>query len=131
MESDPVALLEKDLERLRNSVEHLLKSNDFLQHEIEASDDVDREYKSAIEVSHCSQRLMNVMVSTYLFSDIVSFCYHLQENIVVIAKQRGHIERLEKEIDQIRESLLNNYSVITQAQGGVQANQTDTRDGWL
>jgi hypothetical protein len=118
MESDPVALLEKDLERLRNSVEHLLKSNDFLQHEIEASDDADREYKSAIEVSHCSQRLMNVMVSTYLFSDIVSFCYHLQENIVVIAKQRGQIERLEKEIDQIRESLLNNYSVITQAQGG-------------
>lgn len=107
-----IALLERDVNNLRNSIEKLVESNQELKAEIIEGQDEGRVYQSAIEVRFMHQEgehpitppSDHTLTRPSLFHFFPSFISSPfpQDNIVTIAKQRARMEKLEKELTDIK-----------------------------
>ena len=105
-----VGILQGDIDRLQKSAQKLVESNAELKAAIAEEGDEDREFKTAIEVRAAAaawdgtrplppRRCRNPLP---LLPSHHLPCTYLQENIVVIAKHRAQIERLEQELRELR-----------------------------
>ncbi len=118
-----VDLLQRDIDRLQNAIRHLLSANADLKLAIEEEGDDDRTYKQAIEVLAPFAAAIGPCLCSS--NACLSFA-HVQENIVVIAKYRAKVGRLEEELQQLMSGQQLGGVAIPAAAGGAPDQQQGT-----
>ena len=100
MEQDQsLEVLQIELDRLRNSRQHLQRSNFELQEALE-QEGPDPDFKQAIEVLMCTG--LAALQLCQQFTRSLTAC--AQENIVTLARQQARIARIEQDIKEAKEA---------------------------